>query len=76
MPSVPPYRHCSRWIAVSYPHGQGWVTFAVGVDRGKVIMAPPIARWAIGKDERVAAHAWRELGAVFRDLPGDDAMTS
>lgn len=45
-------------------------TFAVGVDRGKVVMAPPVARWAIGKDERFVAQCRRELGAVLRELPG------
>lgn len=54
-----------RWIWVSMEHA----TFAVAVRDGKVVAAPPIARWAVGKDERFAAMCWRELGAVFRDLP-------
>jgi hypothetical protein len=55
----------ARWIWVSMDHA----TFAVAVRGGKVVAAPPIARWAVGKDERVAAATWRELGAVFRELP-------
>ena len=55
----------ARWIWVSMDHAPS----AVAVRGGKVVAAPPIARWAVGKDERVAAASWRELGAVFRELP-------
>jgi hypothetical protein len=55
----------TRWIWVSMPHA----TFALRVTDGVVAEAPPVARWLVGKDERLAALALRHRGAVFRDLP-------
>ena len=44
-------------------------TFALGCRDGKVVDAPPVARWAIGRSERDVAGYLRRRGAVFRDLP-------
>jgi hypothetical protein len=43
-------------------------TFALRVTNGRIAEAPPIARWLVGKDERIAALALRERGAMFREL--------
>lgn len=49
------------WIWVSLPYA----TFGMRVDRGVVVEAAPIARWAVGLPEaRVAAYL-RKKGAVF-----------
>ena len=53
-----------RWIWVSLPHA----TFALCIADGCVTEAPPIARWAIGRDERKVAAHYRAQGAVFREL--------
>lgn len=52
----------ARWIWVSLPHA----TFAIGTHDGLVVSAAPIARWAIGKDEREVANYFRRRGATFR----------
>jgi hypothetical protein len=53
-----------RCIWVSLPHA----TFGLVVRAGKVIDAAPIARWAVGKDERYVADYYRRKGAAFRPL--------
>jgi hypothetical protein len=53
------------WIWVSLP----WATFGVAVQGGRVVDAAPIARWAIGKDERAVADYYRRRGARFVKLP-------
>lgn len=50
------------WVSVSY------ATFALCVRNGRIVEAPPIARWAIGRDERDVADFYRRKGAIFRDL--------
>lgn len=50
-----------EWIHVSLP----CATFAVIVRNGVVVDAAPIARWAVGKDERFVANFYRRKGAVF-----------
>jgi hypothetical protein len=43
-----------HWIYISLPHA----TYALGIDAGGMVrMAPPIARWMVGKPERDVA-AW------------------
>jgi len=56
----------ARWI--SLPHA----TFAVstGPD-GRVVEAPPIARWAIGKPIEQVTGFYERKGAEVRDLQGD-----
>ena len=54
-----------RWVWVSLP----WATFALAAKDGRITQAPPIARWATGRDEREVAAYYRRRGAVFRDLP-------
>ena len=44
-------------------------TFALACRDGKIVDAPPIARWAIGRDERDVARYYRSKGAEFADLP-------
>jgi hypothetical protein len=63
-----PLTHADRWVWVSMEYA----TFALGITNGRVSDAPPIARWAIGQDERRVAGFYRAKGAVFRDLPGDE----
>ena len=50
-----------RWIWVSLP----WATFGIAVEGGRVVDAAPIARWAIGRDEREIAAYYRRRGAEF-----------
>jgi hypothetical protein len=52
-----------RCIWVSLPYA----TFGILTSAGRVIDAPPIARWAIGKNERYVADYYRHKGAEFRD---------
>ena len=54
-----------RWIYVLLPYA----TFALRITDGVVAEAPPIARWAVGKDQHVAANLLRQRGATFRELP-------
>lgn len=56
-----------------------WVTtrnasFGVVVRDGVIIEAAPIARWAVGKDERLVADRFRRQGAVFERLRDEDLM--
>ena len=53
-----------QWIYVSLPHA----TFALAVRDGHVVDAAPIARWAIGKDERYVADYYRRRGARFERI--------
>lgn len=47
------------WVSLSY------ATFGIAVADGVVVDAAPIARWAIGKDERRVAEFYRRKGAEF-----------
>ena len=49
------------WVWVSLP----WATFGIAVNDGVVVDAAPIARWTVGKPERVVADYYRRKGAVF-----------
>ena len=51
-----------RLIWVSLPHA----AFGLVVVSGIIRDAPPIARWAVGKDERTVAAYLRRKGAEFR----------
>jgi hypothetical protein len=51
------------WVSLSY------ATFGIRVERGRVVDAAPIARWAIGKSERFVADYYRRRGAIFQRLP-------
>jgi hypothetical protein len=53
-----------RWIWVSLPQ----YTCAVVVAGGRVVDAAPIARWAIGRDERFVADWFRRRGAKITPL--------
>jgi hypothetical protein len=53
-----------KWIWVSLPYA----TFALHVKDGRIVEAPPIARWTIGKREQVIANYYRSKGAEFRRL--------
>jgi len=55
----------ARWIWVSLDYA----TFGIVTENGRVTKAPPIARWAVGRDEREVAAFYRRKGAVFRDVP-------
>lgn len=59
-----------RWVWVSLP----FATFGLAVEGGRVVDAPPIARWCIGKDERYVADYWRRRGAQF--VPLDHSRTA
>jgi len=48
-----------RWIWVSLPYA----TFGVAVAEGVVVEAPPIAKWALGRDERKVVGYFRRRGA-------------
>ena len=54
-----------RWIYVRLPYA----CFALRITDGRVAEAPPIARWAVGKPQHVAADLLRKRGATFADLP-------
>lgn len=54
-----------KWVWVSMPHA----TFALAVERGVVVQAAPIARWAVGKREHEVAAYLRKRGAHFALLP-------
>lgn len=55
---------CTRWVWVSLPYA----TFTVATRDGRVVDAPPIARWTIGRPERDVADYFRRRGAVFQPL--------
>jgi hypothetical protein len=57
-----------RWIWVSLPYA----TFGIAVAEGVVTDAPPIANWAIGRDEQSVAAYFRRRGAKIVAL---DART-
>jgi len=48
-----------RWIWISLPYA----TFGIAVCGGVVVEAAPIARWALGRDERGVAGYFRRRGA-------------
>ncbi len=50
------------WISLSY------ATFGIAVADGVVVDAPPIAKWALGRDEREVAGYYRRRGAQIRPL--------
>ena len=58
---------CCVWV--SQPHA----TFGIVTKDGRVIDAPPVARWSIGRDERSVAAYFRQRGAEFRQLPQEEA---
>lgn len=53
-----------RWIWISLPYA----TFGIAVSGGVVVEAPPIATWALGRDERGVAGYYRRRGAKIRAL--------
>lgn len=53
-----------RWIWVSLPYA----TFGIAVADGVVVEAPPIAKWAVGRDERGVAGYYRRRGAKIQPL--------
>lgn len=55
----------TRWVWVSL----SYATFALAVRDGRIVDAPPIARWSIGQDEQQVADFYRRKGAEFRSLP-------
>ena len=57
-----------RWIWVSLPYA----TFALVVESGRIVMAPPIAAWTIGKIEGQVADYYRARGATFREIMVDN----
>lgn len=54
----------AEWVWVSLP----WATFGLRVEGGRVVEAPPIARWAVGRDEAKVADYYRARGARFERL--------
>lgn len=50
------------WVSLSY------ATFGLRIEGGRVVEAPPIARWTIGRDEQAVADYYRKKGAVFQRL--------
>jgi hypothetical protein len=50
-----------RWVWVSLPHA----TFGLCCADGKVVEAPPIAKWTVGLPEARVAAYFRKKGAVF-----------
>ena len=53
-----------RWVWVSLPYA----TFGIAAENGVVVDAAPIARWAVGKQERFVADYFRRKGARFVPL--------
>lgn len=43
-------------------------TYGLVVKDGRVVEAPPIARWAVGEPERTVAQYLRHRGAVFKRI--------
>lgn len=60
----------TRWIWVSLSHA----TFGIGIRDGVVADAAPIARWAVGKDERQVADYYRRKGAQFVPLDAAEVL--
>lgn len=52
----------------------GDATFGLGIERGVVRQAPPMAKWAIGHDEAGVAAWFRKRGATFTDMPAGAAV--
>lgn len=48
-----------RWIWVSLDYA----TYGIAVEGGRVVEAPPIAKWMVGKDEHIVADWLRRKGA-------------
>lgn len=42
------------WVSMDY------ATFGLGIEDGVVVEAPPIAKWTVGKDEKVVAAFYRK----------------
>jgi hypothetical protein len=59
-----------RWIWISLPYA----TFGIAVAGGVVAEAPPIAKWALGRDERDVAGYFRRRGAKIVALDARDAV--
>ena len=47
------------WVSLSY------ATFGLRVEDGRVVEAPPIARWTVGRPEEQVAAYFRKKGAIF-----------
>lgn len=54
-----------RWIWVSLPA----YTIGIATRAGRIVDAPPIARWTIGRDEHTVAAYFRRRGATLIPLP-------
>lgn len=54
----------TRWVYISL----SYATFIVAIRDGVIVDGPPIARWALGKDERFVADFYRRKGARFVGL--------
>ena len=52
-----------RCIWVSLPHA----TFGLIISGGRITDTAPIAKWAIGRDEREVSAYFRKRGAQFAD---------
>lgn len=50
------------WISLPY------ATFGLVLERGKVVQAPPIARWTIGKTMSTVVNYYRKKGATIRPI--------
>jgi hypothetical protein len=46
-----------------------WATFGLVVTAGRVTLAPPVAGWAAGRDEREVAAYYRQRGARLCVVP-------
>lgn len=53
-----------RWIWVSL----AYATFALATEDGIVVDAAPVAKWAIGKNEKYVADYYRRKGARFAEI--------
>jgi hypothetical protein len=47
------------WVSLNY------VTVALLIRNGEVVLAPPVARWTVGRDEGEVAAWFRKRGAKF-----------
>jgi hypothetical protein len=52
-----------RWVYVTMPHA----TFALGIKGVIVVIAPPIAKWTIGRHQGVVSTYYKHRGATFAD---------
>lgn len=52
------------WVRVEL----SYATFGLRIEEGRVVEAPPIARWALGRTERQVADYYRHKGARFERL--------